>query len=105
MPIQALRLTALAAALGLAAGLAAPAAFAEGGQQKHMQQQAAAPMIQDEGDNRGTRALNLLMAKGYTQYSDFQKQGTNYTAQVTKNGETMQVVINPDAGTITEKQS
>ena len=111
---EAFRTTGLALALGLTAGLAGPA-LAEGGkqhdamkeqssQQQSQQQASATPMVQDESDNRGTRALNLLMAKGYTEYSDFERQGKNYTATVTENGETMEVVINPDAGTITETE-
>ncbi len=107
---EAFRKTGLALALGLAAGLAGPA-FAAGGQQQDampdqatQKQASATPMMRDESDNRGTRALNLLMAKGYTQYSDFEKQGRNYTATVTENGETMHVVINPDAGTVTRME-
>lgn len=105
----------LVLAFGLAAAGAAAPAMAEGNkadtrnpqhsmQGQSAQQHAATPMVQDESDNRGTRALNLLMAKGYTQYSDFERQGKNYTAKVTQDGETMQVVINPDAGTITESE-
>lgn len=110
MPMtKAFRTIGLGLMLGLIAGIAGPA-LAEGNKQQSAmpdqhQQASATPMIQDEGDNRGTRALNLLMAKGYTQYRDFERQGSNYTATVTEDGETMQVVINPDAGTITEKES
>ena len=106
---KAFRTTGLGLTLGLITGIAGPA-LAEGSKQQgamqdqSQQQASATPMVQDESDNRGTRALNLLMAKGYTQYTDFERQGSNFTATVTEEGETMQVVINPDAGTITEKE-
>ena len=50
------------------------------------------------------RALNLLMAKGYTEYSDFERQGKNYTATVTEDGKSIQVLFNPDAGVIAETE-
>jgi hypothetical protein len=54
-----------------------------------------------EGSNpqavRATEALNLLEAKGYGQFSDFKAAGHDFTADVTKDGRTMHVLIKPDA--------
>jgi hypothetical protein len=52
--------------------------------------------------DRETRALNVLEAKGYGgNYTDFQADGSNYSAMVTHNGKTQKVMIDPDAGTVT----
>jgi hypothetical protein len=52
--------------------------------------------------DRETRALNVLEAKGYGgNYTDFQADGSNYSAMVTHNGKPQKVMIDPDAGTVT----
>jgi hypothetical protein len=52
--------------------------------------------------DRETSALNLLEAKGYGgSYTDFQHDGSNYSAMVTHKGKQQKVIIDPDAGTVT----
>ncbi len=52
--------------------------------------------------DRETSALNVLEAKGYGgNYTDFQRDGSNYSAMVTHNGKQQKVIIDPDAGTVT----
>ena len=51
---------------------------------------------------RETRALNVLEAEGYGgNYTDFQSDGSNYSAMVMHNGNPQKVIIDPDAGTVT----
>ena len=45
---------------------------------------------------RATEALNLLEAKGDGQFTSFTRSGADFTAEVTKHGKQMQVMINPD---------
>jgi hypothetical protein len=49
---------------------------------------------------RATHALNMLEAQGYGQFSHFRQAGNDFTADVRKNGRTMQVLINPDSSQI-----
>lgn len=49
---------------------------------------------------RMTSALNLLEAKGYASFSNFKRDGANFSATVTKNGHNETVIVNPDSGTI-----
>lgn len=51
-------------------------------------------------DNRATTALNLLVANGYTQWSDFHRTGNYFEARVIKDGRPMLVRVDPDAKTI-----
>jgi pyruvate/2-oxoglutarate dehydrogenase complex dihydrolipoamide acyltransferase (E2) component len=52
--------------------------------------------------DRETSALNVLEAKGYGgRYTDFQPDGSNYSAMVTHNGKQQKMIIDPDAGTVT----
>jgi hypothetical protein len=52
--------------------------------------------------DRETQALNVLEAKGYGgNYTDFQRDGRNYSAMVMHNGKQQKVMIDPDRGTIT----
>jgi hypothetical protein len=51
--------------------------------------------------SRATRALNMLMARGYGDYSDFKPQGDNFTATVDYQGRRTPVLIDPGAGKIT----
>ena len=50
---------------------------------------------------RETRALNLIEAKGYGDYTDFHAAGKNFTAQVDSHGKRFTVVANPDTGRVT----
>lgn len=45
---------------------------------------------------RATRALNLLEDRGDGQFSNFAASGTDFTADVTKDGKLMRVLIKPD---------
>jgi hypothetical protein len=45
---------------------------------------------------RATRALNLLENRGDGQYSDFRASGADFTADVSKDGKLMPVLIRPD---------
>jgi hypothetical protein len=52
--------------------------------------------------DRETSALNVLEAKGYGgNYTDFRRDGSNYSAMVTHNGKQQKVIIDPNAGTVT----
>ncbi|HEV2551060.1 MAG TPA: hypothetical protein VGU20_27370 [Stellaceae bacterium] len=52
-----------------------------------------------QGD-RMTRALNLLEANGYADFGKFQRSGKNFTATVTRSGQPVTVMVNPDTGKI-----
>jgi hypothetical protein len=52
---------------------------------------------------RETRALNLLEAKGYGDFTDFHAQGKDFSAQVDKNGRRVTVITNPDSGQVTQR--
>ncbi len=49
---------------------------------------------------RATRALNLLEDRGDGQFSHFAASGSDFTAEVTKDGKAMPVLIKPDRGQI-----
>ncbi|HEX6960027.1 MAG TPA: hypothetical protein VF194_18745 [Ferrovibrio sp.] len=51
-------------------------------------------------DARATRALNLLMAGGYTDFQNFHQQGDDFAATVVQNGKTQTVLVDPDNGKI-----
>ncbi len=52
--------------------------------------------------DRETRALNVLEAEGYGgNYTDFQSDGSSYSAMVMHDGKPQKVIIDPDAGTVT----
>lgn len=55
----------------------------------------------DSAGDRATAALNLLEANGYTQFSNFQRAGSDFEATVNRNGRQMTVVVDPDSGKIT----
>jgi hypothetical protein len=62
---------------------------------------ASAAVVEGNHDaNRYTKALNLLESKGYTKFSDFHRTGDTFQAQVTHDGKTMTVTIDPDAGLV-----
>jgi hypothetical protein len=52
--------------------------------------------------NRETKALNLLGAKGYASFTNFQGKGKDYSALVQNNGHDMTVIVDPDNGSVTE---
>ncbi|HET6607438.1 MAG TPA: PepSY domain-containing protein [Rhodopila sp.] len=45
---------------------------------------------------RATHALNMLEDQGFSQFTNFQADGQNFSADVVKHGHVMQVTINPD---------
>jgi hypothetical protein len=51
--------------------------------------------------SRATKALNMLMARGYGDYSDFRPRGDDFTATVDYQGRRTPVLIDPAAGKIT----
>jgi uncharacterized cupredoxin-like copper-binding protein len=52
---------------------------------------------------RMTRALNLLEANGYGDFSDFKPEGKNFAATVTRGDQHFTVTIDPDAGNISRQ--
>ena len=52
---------------------------------------------------RMTEALNLLEAKGYGTFRDFRADGKNFDATVRQDGKSFTVVVDPDAGHITQR--
>ena len=49
---------------------------------------------------RATHALNLLEAQGFGQFSNFRRDGDIFSANVTKNGRTTTVLIDPSTNRI-----
>lgn len=56
-------------------------------------------------DARATRALNLLMAGGYTEFRNFHQQGDDFVATVTQDGKTQMIIVDPDNGKIQMQSS
>jgi hypothetical protein len=54
----------------------------------------------NDQSRRATHALNMLEAQGYGDFSHFRKAGDDFTANVMKDGRTMQVLVNPDTNQI-----
>jgi hypothetical protein len=52
-----------------------------------------------------TQALNLLERHGYASFTNFREEGGQFGADVTENGRTYHVIINPDSNQITEATS
>jgi len=52
-------------------------------------------------EDRETKALNLLEARGYTYFSNFKPDGRDYSASVAKNGHNMNVLVDPAKGVVT----
>jgi hypothetical protein len=94
-------------ALGAGAAFAAPiqpAAPAAANTSHNLPYHKAQPMgnvVSDAAANRETQALNLLEAKGYTSFSNFRPDGSDYSAKVMKNGRDMTVIVDPGNGHIT----
>jgi hypothetical protein len=59
----------------------------------------------DQAGMRATHALNMLEDQGYGQFANFSPAGRNFTADVTKNGRTYAVVIDPSTGQIQPQTS
>jgi hypothetical protein len=49
---------------------------------------------------RATHALNMLEDQGFAQFTNFQADGQDFSADVVKHGHVMQVTINPDTNQI-----
>jgi hypothetical protein len=62
---------------------------------------AAGPATHYWPKNAATRALNLLEANGYGDFTNFHPMGHDYAATVSQNGQTFAVTINPETGQIT----
>lgn len=62
---------------------------------------AAGPATYHWPKNGATRALNLLEAKGYGDFTNFHRAGSDYAATVSQNGQSFPVTINPESGQIT----
>ena len=52
-----------------------------------------------------TDALNLLESKGYGDFDNFRRDGRMYAATVTRDGKTMHLTIDPEAGKIEKRDS
>jgi hypothetical protein len=103
------RIALIAAALTLNAGAAfaatpsnTPAASpAPQAQTSHHHAQAGKYQRINQTENRETKALNLLEAKGYASFSNFKPDGKDYSATVAKNGHNMTVMVDPVSGRVT----
>jgi len=51
---------------------------------------------------RITKALNLLEAKGYGDFTNFRADGSNYQANIVSGGQPLVVTIDPDSGQVTQ---
>lgn len=63
------------------------------------------PAFTDAQGDRATQALNLLEAHGYAHFTHFRAAGTNFAADVGKDGKSMQVIVNPDTGRVSGAQA
>jgi L-lactate utilization protein LutC len=95
-------------ALAAAANTQSPASAAPPAQQQPMPGKAqhhaamhAANYRENQREDRETKALNLLEAKGDTQFSHFKADGLDFSAVVAKNGQNSTVVVDPDNGQVT----
>jgi hypothetical protein len=65
---------------------------------------AALPALAEENtgprQERYTEALNLLEAKGYGSFTNFQKFGNDFEASIDRDGKPQMMMIDPDQGTI-----
>ncbi len=50
---------------------------------------------------RMTQSLNLLGAQGYGDFSNFRQDGKNFAATVTRSGQQLSVVVDPDTNRVT----
>ncbi len=101
----------LAASTGMALAANAPAASqppasstaAPAPQAMHHKPMAARAGQSNAVGDRMTAALNLLEAKGYGGFSDFKRNGKDFTASVSQNGQHFTVTVDPDSGQITRQ--
>jgi hypothetical protein len=103
--ILALGMAAGPAGVVLAAGPAAPSSTSVNATPSHSAP--VMPIARHEGTDlqgdRMTRALNLLEANGYGDFSNFQQSGNDFTARVTRNGKPFTLLVNPDTNQITRQ--
>jgi len=83
--------TSIALAAMAAAGLSAGVAFAS---------QPSVGSWDPAVGSRATKALNLLEAKGYGDFSNFQAKGQDFTATVTQHDRAVTLLVDPRAGSI-----
>jgi hypothetical protein len=95
-------LTVLALALsGGVAFAATPTTPASTPAQHHHHMMHKTAMSGSHEAQRMTSALNLLEAKGYGSFNNFKRDGKDFTATVTKNGQSQMLRIDPDSGQVT----
>ncbi len=98
--MKCIALLAAALTLGTGAAMAAtpshPPVSSAGQHHHHM-----AKALRTNASDRETQALNLLGAKGYAAFSNFQAAGKDYTATVTQGGHAMNVRVDPQSGVVT----
>jgi len=76
----------------------------------HYRSSSAAPLAADERsladmrEQRQTRAMNLIGAAGYDDFSGLTADGNNFRATAMKGGQRMSVLVDPDGGHVTPAQ-
>jgi hypothetical protein len=76
----------------------------------HYRSSSAAPLAADERsladarEHRQTRAMNLIGAAGYGDFTDLTADGKNFRATAMKGGQRIAVVVDPDDGRVTPAQ-
>jgi hypothetical protein len=76
----------------------------------HYRSSSAAPLAADERsladarEHRQTRAMNLIGAAGYDDFTDLTKDGKNFRATAMKGGQRLSVLVDPDGGRVTQIQ-
>lgn len=104
------KITALALALSslVAVGVTVPAVAATGSMPAATPAKTmATPAASDDvmSHSPATDALNLLESRGYGDFDNFHRDGRMYAATVTRNGKTMHLTIDPEAGKIEKRDS
>ena len=98
-------LTAAALSLAAAPAFAATAASSVSASPQPMSAQHHAQnaryLRDTKSGDRMTKALNLLEAKGYTDFTNFRPDGSDYSATIAKNGHDETVRVDPDSGQVT----
>ncbi|HUB96074.1 MAG TPA: hypothetical protein VL993_09160 [Stellaceae bacterium] len=73
----------------------------------HYRHSSAAPLAADERsvadarEHRQTRAMNLIGAAGYNDFSNLTRDGKNFRATAMKGQQSVSVLVNPDTGSVT----
>jgi hypothetical protein len=76
----------------------------------HDRRSSAAPLAADERsladarEHRQTRAMNLIGAAGYDDFTDLAADGKNFRATAMKSGQRVSVLVDPDDGRVTPAQ-